>query len=162
MPGAVIKDRFCDLRRGADPRLLRLRATPSSCCNCIGWPPNDRKVRIADLVVNCSEDPVPALLVSTVRHVAACTNVVEGLIVLKNSSTDKSPRKLGTISPQKALGKTKFSERHCCGRMFCQQAIFQPGADFFNGMGWIRPFAAPGTNGRLARTTLKNSASPKG
>ena len=48
MPGAVFKDRFCDLRRGADPRLLRLRATPSSCCNCIGWPPNDRKVRIAD------------------------------------------------------------------------------------------------------------------
>ncbi len=42
--GEAFKDWFRDLRRGAERRLLPLRAIPSSCCSCIGGPPNDRKV----------------------------------------------------------------------------------------------------------------------
>ena len=42
---AAFNDRFRDLRRDAEPHLLQLRAPPLSCCSCIGWPPNDRKVR---------------------------------------------------------------------------------------------------------------------
>lgn len=42
-----MNDRFRDLSCGAEPRLLWLRASLSSCCNCIGCSPNDRKVRIA-------------------------------------------------------------------------------------------------------------------
>jgi len=94
----------------------------------------------------------PPFVLDIPRHAAPSTNVVEGLILLKNSLARKMLPYFGTSVSWMSIRKIIFPNWRVSGTVFRQRASNWPNAEFFKRIGCFRPFAAvcmDGSNAQL-------------